>query len=146
MGRRHAMRTSITPLNGEFREKVRDILIKHPEYYDGYDDLTVLHAHFYQVLTQAGELAGFFALCTWTNEVVLACVFVIEEFRNQGIFNQMVEFAKKKTPKNSWLTINAMRTNNLANEIYTKKFDFFRYDEEDDINLYVAKQAHNARK
>ncbi len=142
MGRRHSMRLRISPLEGDLKETVRDTLKDNPQYFDGYDDLTTLHAHFYQVVNKDNYVMGFFALCYWENEVVLACLFVFEDFRNMGVFNAITKFAKRKTPWNCWLTINAMRTNTLANEIYDRKFKFFRYDKEDDINWYIMKRAH----
>lgn len=133
------MRTSITPLQGEYKETVRDILIEHPEWYDGYDDITVMHAHFYQVTSKNNELIAFFALCYWEREVVLACVYVFEQYRKQGVFNEIVKFAKRKTPSHHWCTINAMRLNDLANIIYQRKFKFHHYDEKEDCNWYVIK-------
>lgn len=135
------MWTSISPLQGERKEIVKEYLTKHPEWYDGYDDLTVMHAHFYQVLGQADEFIAFFALCYWECEVVLACVYVFEQYRKHGVFNEIAKFAKRKTPLHHWCTINAMRGNKLANEIYNKKFKFHHVDEEEDCNWYVIKSA-----
>lgn len=129
------------PLDGDFKQIVKDIIVEHPEWYDEYEDVTAMHGHFYQVLTQAGELLAFFALFYWEGEIVLGCVYVFPMYRNLGIFKQIVKFAKKKTPKNSWLTIGAVATNELANKIYGKMFTFHHFEAKDNCNWYIIKYA-----
>lgn len=135
------MLTKIHPLIGENKKRVKGILTSHPEIYGKYDDLTVLHAQFYQVDCKNEDFIAFFALAYWENEIVVCCVYVFEKYRRQGVFKKITEFAKRKTSSTQWLTINAMHENAIANSVYERLFEFARHDE--DVNWYVIKQRRN---
>lgn len=135
------MRIKIRPLIGENKNRVKEILTSHPEFYGEYDDLTVLHAQFYQVDCESEDFIAFFALAYWENEIVVCCVYVFKTYRRQGVFKKITEFAKRKTPSTQWLTINAMHENTLANSVYERSFEFARHD--DDVNWYIIKHRRD---
>ena len=136
------MRTKIKPLDGDDGKFVAETITAHEEWY-GKNGLTdCIHAHFYGVYDESDSIVAFFAMCSWCNmkECVLACVYVKEECRSQGIFRKIVNFVKNKAYEYPYIVIGAKRDNLLANAIYSKMFKFANYDQEEDGNFYIIKE------
>lgn len=72
---------------------------------------------------------AYFCILPYAECNVLGCVYVEEQYRKQGIFNAIVNFALTKSIGKR-LEINAEKTNTLACEIYERKFYFIGEDKE----------------
>lgn len=72
---------------------------------------------------------AFFAILPYAECNVLGCVYVEEQYRKQGIFNMIVDFAISKS-QGKRLEINAEKCNTLACGIYERKFYFMGEDKE----------------
>lgn len=131
----------IRPLSGEERQYVVETLDRNTDIYGKNYIEDYPHSHFYGVYDKENYLYAFFCICHWEhgNEAVLACVYVKEAHRNRGIFNKIVKFFIKKCPEIPLLTIGAMITNTLANEIYDRMFKFDHYDEDTNGKWYIVK-------
>lgn len=132
------LRFRIEPMYGECQDYVENVIRENPEYYGEYDEKTAMHLHFYQVWNK-DTFAGFFGLARWEFEVTVCCVYVEPQYRKKGVFNAMIKWVKRHTPRGLWITINAMKDNARANEIYRHKFKYEKYDEVEKIEWYVIR-------
>lgn len=135
------IRTFIQPHCGELDNEVYTILKAHPEWWGELDIEDFLHTNYYDVLSEKGELLGFFGNAIWNHagkeECVVCCVYVKEEYRKQGIFKKMIKYTTEHNFRSTIITIGAMKDNKLAQKVYSK---MFRYSHENEDGLwYIIK-------
>ena len=115
----------IRPITGEGAKEALALYEKEPTMFEpkymAIEDMFRVSP--YEVVRQ-GVRVAYFGLTHWENDKqsVLCFVIVKEPYRRKGLFWEIVEFAKKRTPKNHALLINASKGNILANFIYRKRF------------------------
>lgn len=137
----HRLRFRIEPLFAENEQYVEKTIRENPEWYGKFNYHEVICPQFFQV-TKEEEIIGFFSIIYWTHgEAVLCYLYVAPEYRKQGVFNKIIKYAKKHVPRRYFITINAMKNNARANEIYKHKFKYIRYDEKEDIEWYIIRSA-----
>lgn len=137
-------RTFIIPHIGELDKPVLKVLKEHPEWWGGVDLEDLLHTDFYDVISDTGDLVGFFDNAHWlntdgTSECVLCCVYVYEEYRKQGIFKKMVKYTIDHNTTVNLITIGAMDGNDLAHTIYNKMFRYSHHDDEAEGDFYIIR-------
>ena len=134
------VKTFIRDLAGESSEQVWGIISTHPELYGEVDSQAMVHCQFYGLYLEENELGGFFALADWGygQEKIICYVYIYEQFRRHGLFNKIIKWAKNHCTTATYITIGARVENKLANEIYNRKFKWFRYVEEDKGNWYLV--------
>lgn len=100
----------------------------------------MVHCHFFGLYTELNEFAAFYALADWGygQEKVICYLYVFEPYRKQGLFNKIIKYIKNHYHTYTYITIGAREENDLANEIYSRKFKWFRYSEEDHGNWYLV--------
>ena len=136
------IKSYIKDLKEEDVEKVIDVLVQNIEAYGDFSIADVLGIHFYGFYNEEDSLMGFFALQDWSHKEKCICyVYVYEEYRRQGLFNKMIKFAKEKYYNYIYFTIGAALKNELANEIYSRKFEKFKTDEVGNWYLILDRTA-----
>lgn len=111
-----------------YYEANKDIFVPHKSRREAI--LYFASSRFYGVHLGNNALpVAFFCILPYAECNVLGCVYVGEQYRKQGIFNAIVNFALTKSIGKR-LEINAEKTNTLACEICERKFSFIGEDKE----------------
>lgn len=112
---------------GERNDEVLSIIRANPQLYDYITSGSFLHVDMYDVVDE-DDLIAFFGVAHWSDEgintAVMCYVYVKPDHRQQGIFNKMVKWFIKNNQSQTILAIAATKSNDLANEIYAKKFQY----------------------
>lgn len=134
------VKTFIRNLAGENSKQVCEIIKAHPEWYGEIDNEMMIHCQFYGLYLEDNTLVGFFALSDWGFgvETVICYLYIFEEYRKQGLFNKIIKWVKKNRYTYKYIIIGATEQNKLANDIYSCKFRFLRYDEQENGNWYIV--------
>ena len=146
----------IKPLNQFHRRTAIRILKSHPESFGKFDaERDIIHllaSQMWEVVDDNGNFMGMFGLNRFDKkesnfaEIVFANCYVLKKYRHKGVFNAMIEFAKKETIKEReelkkwvYLTLCCEKNNKLAYDIYNRKFEFECYNKKDKIYWWTIK-------
>lgn len=134
------IKTNIRNLSGDISEQVCEIIEAHPEWYGEIDNQMMIHCQFYGLYLDNNNLAGFFALSDWGygEETVICYLYIFKEYRKHGLFNKIIKWVKENRYTYKYIVIGATEKNKIANEIYSRKFRWIRYDEEEKGNWYLV--------
>lgn len=145
------MKTFITHHYGENDKEVMEILKNHYEWWREIDIYSFLNTDLYDIANEEGQLVGFFGMSHWNNqnnciETTISYVYIKEEYRRKGLFNKIVRYVIDHNTGTKVFTIGATAENELANEIYSRKFKYLRYDEEQKGTWYIIKDRREYEK
>ena len=141
------VQTFIKDLSGENSAQVWGIIKTYPEYYGEVDAEIILACQFYGLYLEDNSLVGFFGLDDWGygKEKIICYVYIFEPYRQRGLFNKIIKWVKKHCYEAIYISIGATVENKLATEIYSRKFDWIRYSEEDKGNWYCVVNRSNVK-